>query len=137
MFERYSERARHVIFLALWSAMKRGADVLLAQFGAGRMAAQDLAARSPARARGHSTQVKIKLTDGRKRFANQLCADLNCRLQAAVNRTSVSKERMDSIGRFSMRFVRSKFELHVNSFDDQHIVFQFDFSQRIRHQPLI
>ena len=72
--------------------------------------------------------------DGARLFASrnglesQFRADLNRRLQAAINGTSVGKEPVHPIRRRPMRFLSFEFELHVNSFDDEHIVFQLDLT---------
>ena len=78
-----------------------------------------------------------QLSASGKRLKNQFRANLNSRLEAAVNRTAIGKERIDSIRGLSMRFVRLQCESHVNSFNDEHGILKLDLADCLRGQPLV
>jgi hypothetical protein len=72
-----------------------------------------------------------------QRLENKFRLDLDCRLQAAVNRTTIGEESVHALYGLTLGLVRFEAQLDVNSFNDQDIVFQLDFAHRCSDQAFI
>ena len=80
---------------------------------------------------------RTSLPGSRQRLENQLRADINSRLEAAINRASVSKEPMNAVSRLPMRLFCLQFQPDVNTPNNQHMILEFDLAHCLGDKPII
>jgi hypothetical protein len=69
----------------------------------------------------------------RQCFEYQFCRDCDRRFQSPIDRAAVGEETVHAIRGVSVRFFRLQFQDDVDAANHEHVIFEFNFSDRFRH----